>query len=242
MPFRGKTPFASRLHRRVASLARRPVLAAAVLFTIVLVIALGAWRWASEQSLREANLRFDQRTAHITRDLQHEFSNCDAVLRGARGLLTLSPAVTADAWREYVKQLDLGDTSSVVRALGFADLNAASVARLSAGTVSATGSGAAPQPVAPLTLMAPAVADAMPPGYDLAGTPASRAALLRAIDTGTSALDVGAAPSGETGPDASSHITLYFPVYSDAVLPATPPARAHCARAGGDRGFRPRIR
>lgn len=227
MPFRGKTPFANESppHRRVVSPVRRPKLVAAVTFAVVLVVALGAWRWVGEQSLHAANSRFDQRTAQITADLQREFAAGDSLLRGARGLLTVAPEVNADAWHRYVAQLGLDETSSVVRALGYADVDAGGIARLTDRTGNVATQGAASQPVAPVTLMAPSTADAMPVGYDLASTPASRTALLRAIDTGASALDAGAAPFGDIGSNPHPRLYVYFPVYSDAGVPPTPPAR-----------------
>lgn len=227
MPFRGKTPFAdeSPPHRRVVSPVRRPKLVAAVTFAVVLVVALGAWRWAGEQSLHAANSRFDQRTAQITADLQREFAAGDSLLRGARGLLSVAPATNADTWRRYVAQLDLDETSSVVRALGYADVDAGGIARLTGKTGNVATQGAASQQVAPVTLMAPSTADAMPVGYDLASTPASRTALLRAIDTGASALDVRAAPFGDIGSRPHPRLYVYFPVYSDAGVPPTPAAR-----------------
>jgi hypothetical protein len=118
MPFRGKTPFAKKLpsRRRVVPPERRPKLIAAVTFALVLVAALAGWRWVGEQSLHAANSRFDQRTAQITTDLQREFATSESLLLGARGLLSVAPAVNTDAWYRYVAQLDLNETSSVARA------------------------------------------------------------------------------------------------------------------------------
>lgn len=222
MPFRGKTPFARKLPllMRVVPHERRPMLVAAVTFVVVLVAALGAWRWVGEQSLRSANSRFEQNTAHITADLQREFTSSESLLRGARGLLAVAPAADAPAWRRYVAQLDLDETSSVVRALGYADVDAAGLAPLTGGNGAVSG-----QAVAPVTQMAPATVDAMPIGYDLANAPASLAALLHAIDTGATALDADAAPFGDIGANAHPRLYVYFPVYSDAGLPATPQAR-----------------
>ncbi|CAE6861603.1 CHASE domain-containing protein [Paraburkholderia domus] len=227
MPFRGKTPFAEKLPFpiRVVPPERRPMLVAAVTFAVVLVAALGAWRWVGEQSLRAANSRFGQNTAHITADLQREFTTGESLLRGARGLLSVAPATDADAWRRYVAQLDLDETSSVVRALGYADVDTAGVARLTGSIGNVAGQAVTPQPVAPVTQMAPAAADAMPVGYDLASTPASRMALLHAIDTGASALDADAGPFGDIGSNPHPRLYVYFPVYSDAGLPSTPQAR-----------------
>ncbi|WP_240975128.1 sensor histidine kinase [Paraburkholderia aromaticivorans] len=197
----------------------------AVTFAVVLAAALGAWRWVGEQSLRAANSRFDQNTVRITADLQREFATGGSLLRGARGLLSVAPVVDADAWRRYVAQLDLDETSSVVRALGYADADAAGIPRLTGGTGNVAGQAAAPRPVAPVTQMAPATIDAMPVGYVLASAPASRTALLDAIDTGAGALDADTAPFGDIGSSPHARLYLYFPVYSDAGLPSTPQAR-----------------
>ncbi|CAE6710072.1 hypothetical protein R75461_01005 [Paraburkholderia nemoris] len=227
MPSRGNTPFAKKspLPMRVVPPERRPMLAAAVTFAVVLMTALGAWRWVGEHSLRAANSRFEQNTMRITADLQREFTSSESLLRGARGLLSVAPADDADAWRRYVAQLDLDEASSVVRTLGYAEVDAAAIARLTGGAANAAGPAAAPQPVAPVTQMAPAAVDAMPVGYDLANAPASRAALLHAIDTGASALDADAAPFGDAGSNPHPRLYVYFPVYSDAGLPSTPQAR-----------------
>jgi CHASE domain. len=112
-----------------------------------------------------------------------------------------------------------------VRALGYADVDAARLARLTGGAGNPAGQAAAPQPVAPVIHMAPTTVDAMPVGYDLASVPESRAALLHAIDTGASALDASAAPSGEIGSSTQPRLYVYFPVYSEAGLPSTPSAR-----------------
>ncbi|MFM0430426.1 PAS domain S-box protein [Paraburkholderia aspalathi] len=201
------------------------MLAAAVTFAVVIVTALGAWRWVGEHSLRAANSRFEQNTVHITADLQREFASGESLLRGARGMLSVAPAADADAWRRYVAQLDLDEASSVVRTLGYAEVDAAAIARLTGGAASVAGPAAASQPVAPVTQMAPAAVDAIPVGYDLASAPASRAALLHAIDTGASALDADAAPFGDAGSNPHPRLYVYFPVYSDAELPSTPQAR-----------------
>lgn len=227
MPFRGETPFAKQplSSTRVVPPEQRPVLAAALTFAIVLVAALGAWRWVGEQSARPASSSLDQNIAHITADLQGEFASGESLLRSARGLLSVAPAPDADAWRRYVAQLDLDETSSAVRALGYADVDAAGVARLTGGTGNVAGQAAPAQPVAPVTQMAPATVDAMPVGYDLASAPASRTALLRAIDTGASALDADAAPFGDAGSNPHPRLYLYFPVYSNGELPSTLQAR-----------------
>ncbi|MFM0080703.1 PAS domain S-box protein [Paraburkholderia sediminicola] len=203
------------------------MLVAAVTFAVVLVAVLGAWRWVGEQSFRAASSRFDQNTVHVTADLRREFASGESLLRGARGLLSIAPADDADAWRRYVTQLDLDEASSVVRSLGYAEVDAAAVARLTGGTANVAGPAAASQPVAPVTQMAPAAVDAMPIGYDLASAPASRAALLHAIDTGASALDADAAPFGDVGSNPHPRLYVYFPVYSSGggELPSTPQTR-----------------
>ena len=119
------------------------MLVAAVTFAVVLVTALGAWRWVGEHSLRAANSRFEQNTMHITADLQREFTSSESLLRGARGLLSVAPAADADAWRRYVAQLDLDEASSVVRTLGYAEVDAAAIARLTGGAANAAGPAAA---------------------------------------------------------------------------------------------------
>jgi len=199
----------STLRMRIITLIRQPAFAAAGTFVVILATALGTWWLVREQSLQTARSQFEQRTAHITSDLQQELATCEYVLRSASGVFVVSPTVTPEAWRQYVTRLDMDDTLSIVRALGYAELGPDATAP--GGAAIATGQQA--QPFAPVTLMTPVRAGAPAAGYDLGRDPTRRAALLRALDTGELTLDARAAQASTMQQPAHPHFELYLPVY-----------------------------
>lgn len=192
----------STLRMRITALIRLPAFAAACTFAVVLTTVLGTWWLVREQSLQTARGQFEQRAAHITNDLQEELATCEYVLRSASGLLAVSPTLTPEAWRQYVTRLDMDDTLSIVRALGYATLGRGAAA------VSAED-----RPFATVQLMTPARAEAPATGYDLGRDPTRRAALLRALDSGELTLDALAAPTNATPEPPHTHLELYLPVH-----------------------------
>jgi len=209
----------STLRMRIITLIRQPAFAAAGTFVVILATALGTWWLVREQSLQTARSQFEQRTAHITSDLQQELATCEYVLRSASGVFVVSPTVTPDAWLQYVTRLDMDDTLSIVRALGYAELGPGATAP--GGAAIATGQQA--QPFAPVTLMTPVRAGAPAAGYDLGRDPTRRAALLRALDTGELTLDARAAQASTMQQPAHPHFELYLPVYGG---PSDSPSRS----------------
>lgn len=178
-----------------------------------------------DQALHTAHERFEQRAGHLTADLGNELATCESVLRGASGLLAASPALTEDAWRNYVTRLDLEDTLPPVRTLGYADLAPSSMVRLAEGSAAATRQAVPTDRVAPIVLMAPQPPDAPPLQYDLGSDADRRAAMLLAADSGEIALNVRAAPFNATAGDIRPRLELYLPVYRTPVVPSTPETR-----------------
>ena len=218
----------STLRMRFMALIRHPAFAAAATLAIVLATALGTWWLVREQSLQTARGQFEQRTAHITNDLQQELATCEYVLRSASGLFAVSPAITPQAWRQYVTRLDMDDTLPTVRALGYAALGPGAAAALSEGRNPNNTGGRAPQtsaqPFAPVTLMTPLRSGAPAAGYDLGRDPTRRAALLRALQSGELTLDA-LAPQAGAAEAPESHLELYLPVYRGAPADAAPAPR-----------------
>lgn len=79
-------------------------------------------------------------------------------------MFVVSPTVTPEAWRQYVTRLDMDDTLSIVRALGYAEFGPGET---TPGMAAAAGQPA--QPFAPVTLLAPVRAGVPTTGYDLWG-------------------------------------------------------------------------
>jgi two-component system sensor histidine kinase UhpB len=226
------------VHSRLTALVRHPAFAGVLTFALVLVIVLGTW-WHVEAQIRQAaRNRFVLHTAQITSDLQHDFAACEDVLRGAGAFVATTPALTPDAWRQYVARLDLDDTLPYVRALGYAPLATAAVPAASATSAMPAASPSAPAtpaasapagspasslasgpadagaaPAAAVTLMTPHYDGAPPDGVDLAREPDRRAALQRVLASGKSALVAIAAPRGVGVVTLAPHLELYLPVY-----------------------------
>ena len=216
---------------------RAPLLAAALTGAIFLAAALVAAFVVRDHLLDVAQANFDARAAHVTSDIRRELSLCSELLRGASGLIVSQTQSsgdgkpTAEVWDRYISRLDLDDTPPCVRTLGYADASPAAIAQAPEG---ASG-GAATGPLAHSVLMWPPRGDATD-GVDLGVNDATRAALMRAANSGDVAMSIrplareganGSDPNGTepTESQARARVDLYLPVYRVAPPPVLVPAR-----------------
>ncbi|MDG0024861.1 PAS domain S-box protein [Trinickia sp. Y13] len=216
---------------------RAPLLAAALTGAIFLAAALVAAFVVRDHLLDVAQANFDARAAHVTSDIRRELSLCSELLRGASGLIVSRTQSsgdgkpTAEVWDRYISRLDLDDTPPCVRTLGYADASPAAIAQAPEG---ASG-GAATGPLAHSVLMWPPRGDATD-GVDLGVNDATRAALMRAANSGDVAMSIrplareganGSDPNGTepTESQARARVDLYLPVYRVAPPPVLVPAR-----------------
>lgn len=211
---------------------RGPLLAAAITGAIFLVAAFVSALIVRDHLLQVAQASFDSRASHITSDVRRELLLCTQLLRGASGFVVAQAQSAGDArpspdaWDRYVSRLDLDDTPPCVRTLGYADATPSALAA-DAGSSSA---GASNAPLAHTVLMWPPRGE-MADGAQIGVSDASRAALLRAANSGGVALAIRALPRGganDSEPADSqmrARVDLYLPVYRAAPPPALPPAR-----------------
>ncbi|GLU33748.1 sensor kinase [Trinickia caryophylli] len=200
------------------------MLTAAVVLAITSITAF----IVREHLIDAARSSFDARAARVTADLRRELGLCTEVLRGASGLVAAEEAspgtpLSADAWERYVARLALEDAPPCVRTLDYARAPGAPSAA-GAGPTSGTPEGVPARLLLTWPRRGDSTADQM-----LGLRPDTRAALLRAADSGEPALLVRRSQmaEGPESPDAAgrARVDLYLPVYRVAPIPLAPAAR-----------------
>jgi PAS domain S-box-containing protein len=206
---------------------RGPLLAAVATAIVFLVAAIVSSLIVRDHLLDVAQANFEMRVSHITSDVRRELQLCTQLLRGASGLVVAQAQSgsdgkpTADAWDRYVARLDLDDTPPCVRTLGYADASP---------VATAANGDATPGPLAHGVVMWPPRGDGAD-GGDLGVGDATRAAMMRAANSGDVALAIRAQPRESTNEpepaesQARARVDLYLPVYRVAPPPVLVPAR-----------------
>ncbi|WP_206957010.1 PAS domain S-box protein [Trinickia acidisoli] len=210
---------------------RGPLLAAAATAIIVLLAAFISATIVREHLLDVAQANFDARASHVTSDVRRELLLCTELLRGASGFVVAQAqqagdgTPSPDAWDRYISRLDLDDAPPCVRTLGYADASSAIAA-----APSGASAAAAPEALAHTVLMWPPRGDT-PDDGDLGVSDVTRAALMRAVNSGQVAMSIRPMPresANETEPaegQPRARVDLYLPVYRTAPPPALEPAR-----------------
>lgn len=210
---------------------RVPLLAAIATAAVFFIAAVMSALVVHKHLLAVAQGSFDTRASHVTGDVRRELILCSQLLRGASGLVAAQSSSgdgrpSPDAWDRYISRLDLDDAPPCVRTLGYADASASALASMP----HATNADATAGPLARTVLMWPPRGDA-PDGGDLGVSDLTRAALMRAANSGEVAMSVRPLPresASETeqgGGSAHARVDLYLPVYRTVPPPALAPAR-----------------
>lgn len=204
---------------------RGPLQAAAATAIIVFLSAVIAAAIVRDHLLQSAEATFNARATHVDSDIRRELLLCTQLLRGASGFVMAQAqasgtgAPSSDAWDRYIARLDLDDAPPCVRSLGYAE----------ALPVASGGEAPAQGAVAHTVLMWP------PRGEGTAGdmgvTDVTRAALLRAANSGQVAMAIRPLPreaTNEAEPaegQARARVDLYLPVYRTMPAPVIVSAR-----------------
>ncbi|TAM51279.1 MAG: PAS domain S-box protein [Paraburkholderia sp.] len=235
MPAAGNTPSSAKpaaARKDGGTPLRAPLLAAALTGAIFLAAALVSALIVRDHLLDVAQANFDARAAHVTSDIRRELSLCSELLRGASGLIVSQAQSSGDGkpsaevWDRYISRLDLDDTPPCVRTLGYADASPAAIA----AAPGAANEGATTGPLAHSVLMWPPRGEAAD-GVDLGVSDATRAALMRAANSGDVAMSVrplareGASGTEPAESQTRARVDLYLPVYRVAPPPVLVPAR-----------------
>ncbi|MGN6232711.1 MAG: sensor histidine kinase [Trinickia sp.] len=208
---------------------RAPVLAAVATAIIVFIAAAVSALVVRDHLLDVARANFDMRASHVDSDIRRELLLCTQLLRGASGFVVAQAQSagdgmpSADAWDRYVSRLDLDDAPPCVRTLGYA-------AAKDAGAAADAGGTSAAGPLARSVLMWPPRGETSD-GGDVGVNEATRAALMRAANSGQVAMTIRSLPresanesSAAEGP-LRARVDFYMPVYRTAPPPASVPAR-----------------
>ncbi|MGG1947877.1 PAS domain S-box protein [Trinickia sp. NRRL B-1857] len=208
---------------------RGPLLAAAVTAIIVFVSSIVAAFIVRDHLLNVAESTFNVRATHIDSDIRRELLLCTQLLRGASGFVVAQAQAagdgtpSADAWDRYVSRLDLDDAPPCVRSLGYAQATAI-------GASAESTAGATSGALARTVLMWPPRGDAFE-GADLGVSDVTRAALMRAANSGQVAMSIRQLPREATvenesnDSQARARVDLFLPVYRTSPPPALVSAR-----------------
>ncbi|PMS17274.1 hypothetical protein C0Z18_20820 [Trinickia dabaoshanensis] len=213
-------------HGKPGAPLRGPLLAAAVTAFIVFASSLVAAWIVRDHLLHVAESTFNARASHVDSDIRRELLLCTQLLRGASGFVVAQAqssgdgAPSPDAWDRYVSRLDLDDAPPCVRSLGYAEATAI------APSPAAAASGA----LAHTTLMWPPRGDGLE-GNDIGVSDETRAALIRAANSGQVAMSIRPLPhestleTESTESQTRARVDLLLPVYRSAPPPALVAAR-----------------
>jgi PAS domain S-box-containing protein len=211
---------------------RGPLLAAAAAALIVFAAAAVSSVVVRNHLLDVARANFDARATHVNSDIRREFLLCTELLRGASGFVVAQAqaagdgAPSSDAWDRYISRLDLDDAPPCVRTLGYATITAPPAALAPTAASGTTPAGA----LAHTILMWPPRGDT-PDGFDLGAADLTRAALMRAANSGQVAMSIRGVPreGANEAPSAEgqlrARVDLYLPVYRTMPPPALVAAR-----------------
>ncbi|WP_321940406.1 PAS domain-containing sensor histidine kinase [Paraburkholderia sp. J8-2] len=178
---------------------RDPAVAAVLAFVVAFALAGVIATFVTRQWQAAAEQRFTRRAAALQATLRQALIANEAILRGARALLSQTPGPDPVAWKHFVSAIDLDNSRSAITALGY-------VTPRANPTASAADSAEVATQWAGLSATVPEQA--------LVETSVTRAARNYAAETGKAAL--AAVPGAANAP---AHLALWLPVYETAPDP-----------------------
>ncbi len=89
---------------------------------LTLGITLAAWRFATKAVELEAHRHFEFRVAQMHEAIRKRMLDYAQVLRGGKGLIAASNAVSRDQWRAYVSKLRLDESYPGLQGLGYVEV------------------------------------------------------------------------------------------------------------------------
>jgi len=167
-----------------------------LVLAICLATTWSVWRAADDEVRHKARDLFEQRTLEIERTFRHRLAMLESILHGAEGLFAAVDPVTRHAWRTYTKGLGTGQFFPAVRTIGYAEHVPATARppheRRLRNELGSYGIWPEQQQAeyAPVVFVEHFLAAGAPPryGFDMRSDPSRRAALVRARDSGETAI------------------------------------------------------
>ena len=216
-----------------------PLLLAMIVFLVTLVATYSAWdsaRRSAQEQLRET---FDYRTRDMAYSIERRMAVYEQVLRGARGYLRGSVALSRAEFAEYYRTLRLDQYFPGLEAIGIA--TAIPPGGLAAHERGVRAEGFPHYAVSPDTPRDTytAIAHIEPFsgrnlrafGYDMFSEPVRRAAMIAARDSGQAALSGKVVLVQEGKGGVQSGVLMYLPVYRSG-MPAATVEQRRAALAG----------
>jgi two-component system, cell cycle sensor histidine kinase and response regulator CckA len=201
-----------------------PLLLAALVFLITLLITLGAINSARQVARNTLQNNFDYRARDVSVVLARRMVVYEQVLRGAAGFLRGSVDIPRKDFAEYFSVLKLDEHFPGIEALGVASIIPA--ARLDAHQQALRREGFPNYSVRPLEPPRPFYTsithiepfqgrNLLAFGYDMFSEPARRAAMEAARDTGKAAATGRVVLVQDGGRENQAGFLMYLPVYRD---------------------------
>jgi PAS domain S-box-containing protein len=201
-----------------------PLLLAALVFLITLLITLGAINSARQVARNTLQNNFDYRARDVSVVLARRMGVYEQVLRGGQGFLRGSVDIPRKDFAEYFSVLKLDEHFPGIEALGVASIIPA--ARLDAHQQAVRREGFPNYSVRPLDPPRPFYTSVthiepfqggnlLAFGYDMFSEPARRAAMEAARDTGKAAATGKVVLVQDGGRENQAGFLMYLPVYRD---------------------------
>ena len=185
-------------------------------------ITFRVWTQARTSARQEIRAYFDFRARDALSRMTQRLATYEQVLRGVRGLIYASDRVSRREFSAYVASLNLAEHHPGIQGLGYAVL----VPRAKAGQhVQAVRREGFPgytlwpagerDPLSATLYLEPFSGRNLRAfGYDMFSEPVRREAMVRAWQTGATALSAKVTLVQETGQDVQSGFLMYLPVYA----------------------------
>lgn len=225
-----------RLLPRLENALHRPGVALTILLGSLLITAL-AWAATRHFAIEDARQRFERHADDVHHRIERRMTSYETMLRGGAALFAASTDVSREDWRRYVQTVE--PERHYPGLLGFG------VTRLLApGEVPDFEAGVRAEGFADFAVRPPGARELLSSivylepfdrrnrrafGFDMLSEPTRRAAMLRARDSGATAMSGIVTLVQEDGRDVQQGFLLYLPILRHA--PAGTPAAARQAVA-----------
>lgn len=192
-------------------------------FVLLLLLLIGFFIWRNEQANLEkrASIRFESETNEISDLLKARIDLYRNALQGGKALFVTDDNVTRQEWKTYVDEINIQKNYPGIQGIGYTIFIKPNELQKHITSIRAQG-------FAEYTLRPPGDRDIyssiiyLEPfkdrnlrafGYDMYSEPVRRAAMQRAIETGTTSLSGKVTLVQETNKDVQPGFLMYEPLY-----------------------------
>jgi len=216
-----------------------PLLLAAVVFLITLLVTFSAWSSSRRTALIQLESQFAYRARDAVDSIEQRMAVYEQVLRGAQGFLQGSVYITRTEFARYFRVLKLEEHFPGIEALGISILIPKARLAKHEAEVRREGfpdykvhPGGERDPYTSITHIEPFRSRNLPAfGYDMYSEPVRRAAMNAARDTGKAAVSGKVTLIQKDGNDPWPGFLMYLPVFRPG-LPVASIAQRRAALVG----------